>query len=438
MASTYSSLGRLELMTQGEKDNTWGDITNTNLQLLEAMAHGFEEISLLAGNVTLSSANGGTDQARKKILRFTGATASRTVTVPAVSHVYLIWNAGSFDIVVKTPAGSGQTVAANGRSILFCDGTNVNALSGIATTPFSLSLLDDPDSLTARGTMGVPGLADDSSRNIFTASEPVQFRWNDSTSSTGPAVVIARDSASPAAGDNCGVVKWRARNSIAAMTLMAEIAMRMDDPLAGSEDAVLRLRSIIAGTLDDRLFIGNGIYTKSVQDMGADSANALSYWVGGVRSYPKIGYAILEHQLASGSNGGTATTGSWLTRPLNTEVIDVGNNVVLAANQFTLEPGTYFIRANAFFYRTNHSRLRIQNITDSVTAIQGINGFANGGGTDPDGANSDCFGIVTIAVDTAFELQYRCTRGQTSDGLGQASSMGVNEIFAQVEINKIG
>ena len=282
MASIYSTLGRLEIMTSGEKDAVWGDITNTNLQLLEQMIHGYESIDLSLGpTYSLTTTNGASDQGRKKILKFTGAQAAVTVTVPSVSHVYLIWNATNFDIVVRTIAGSGPTVSAQTKTILFCDGSAVNTLSGLSTTPFTIAFLDDPDAATARQTLGVPGFADDSSKNIFTAQDPMQFRWNDSGAGFGPNVVLARDSATPAANDVCGALSFRGRNTNAVMTTVGQLIMQLLDPVGGSEDARLSMKTSVGGVFDDRIFVGAGLYTRHVADMGIDTVNALSYFKNG-------------------------------------------------------------------------------------------------------------------------------------------------------------
>ena len=40
MASTFSTNSKLEIITTGEKAGLWGNITNTNLQILEQLATG--------------------------------------------------------------------------------------------------------------------------------------------------------------------------------------------------------------------------------------------------------------------------------------------------------------------------------------------------------------------------------------------------------------
>src|SRR5438128_3200167 len=61
-------------------------------------------------------------------------------------------------------------------------------------------------------------------------------------------------------------------------------------------------------------------------------------------------YVSLQDRLASGTNVANSTTGSWVTRVLQTKVSDVGGLCTLASNQFTLTAGTYWIRAIAGGY----------------------------------------------------------------------------------------
>ena len=73
-------------------------------------------------NQTLSYA-----QAMCESMELTGAlTAARDVIVPNVPRSYIVFaNTTGFGVQVKTPAGTGITVAIGKRAILECDGTNV-------------------------------------------------------------------------------------------------------------------------------------------------------------------------------------------------------------------------------------------------------------------------------------------------------------------------
>ena len=82
MASTYNNLG-IELQATGENAGTWGDKTNTNLDLI-AETWGYISIDVAASDVTLAMTSGSSSNARNYILELTGTLAgNRIVDIPA-------------------------------------------------------------------------------------------------------------------------------------------------------------------------------------------------------------------------------------------------------------------------------------------------------------------------------------------------------------------
>ena len=77
--------------------------------------------------------------------------------------------------------------------------------------------------------------------------------------------------------------------------------------------------------------------------------------------------AILADQKASGTAGGTFTSGAWQTRDLNTEVYDRLGILSIASNQFTISTaGTYEISWHTPAYGTAGHQSLLYNITDST------------------------------------------------------------------------
>ena len=143
MASTYSTSLRLELMATGEKNGTWGTITNTNLgTLLEQAIGGFVTVNIADANYTLTTQNGGSDEARNAVVKITSAlTAQRTVTVPAVEKTYIIKNAttGGYDIRVKASGGSELIDIPNDCTVLVhCDGSELRPGPNLVTSQFTI------------------------------------------------------------------------------------------------------------------------------------------------------------------------------------------------------------------------------------------------------------------------------------------------------------
>jgi hypothetical protein len=85
MASSYSTDLKLELMVTGEKSGLWGDITNTNLVLLQQAIAGYEAISIAGGVQTtaLTFSNGLVSNGKNAVIKLTGTiTGNQTVTIP--------------------------------------------------------------------------------------------------------------------------------------------------------------------------------------------------------------------------------------------------------------------------------------------------------------------------------------------------------------------
>ena len=133
MASTYSTDLKLELMVTGEKAGQWGDITNTNLNLLQQAIGGYQEVSIAGGaqTTTLVMTDGAISNARNAVIKLTGAiTGNQIVTVPSgIEKTYIIANGttGAFTVEFKTASGTGVTFGTTDKSTkeFFADGTNI-------------------------------------------------------------------------------------------------------------------------------------------------------------------------------------------------------------------------------------------------------------------------------------------------------------------------
>jgi hypothetical protein len=133
MASTFSTNLKIELMATGEKSNTWGVVTNTNLgTALEQAIVGkgnpnFASDATLTISLTDSNA---AQAARALVLDVTSGvslSATRELVVPTIEKQYIVQNntTGGQSITVKTSAGTGVTVPNGKKAHLYVDGTNV-------------------------------------------------------------------------------------------------------------------------------------------------------------------------------------------------------------------------------------------------------------------------------------------------------------------------
>ena len=171
MASSYSTDLKLELQVTGENAGTWGDITNTNLVILQQAIAGYSGISIAggAGNTDLTFSNGLTSNGKNAVLELTGTiTGNRTVTITTASgvtnKVYVIRNStsGAFTVTVLIQGQTGVTFSATdkGTKILYLNGTdvvdsNIGKLSNDFTPTLAANLSTNSKNIIVGNTYGI-------------------------------------------------------------------------------------------------------------------------------------------------------------------------------------------------------------------------------------------------------------------------------------------
>jgi hypothetical protein len=157
MASTYSTNLRLELIGTGDQQGTWGNTTNNNLgTLLEEAIGGYVTVDATAGNVTLTTVNGASDQSRNMVVNVTGTPGtSRNIICPAIRKVYIVKNSTDSSIVFKTASQSpGITVPVGATVFTYVNGTDVVNVTGSIASQNSNSV-----SITGGSITGITDLA---------------------------------------------------------------------------------------------------------------------------------------------------------------------------------------------------------------------------------------------------------------------------------------
>jgi len=132
MANSTSASLKLTVQTTGENSGTWGQITNTNLLILEQAVGGYEAVALNATTgATLAFTNGAVSNGKNQVLKLTGTiTGNVNVIVPdSVEKTYIVDNAtsGVYTVTVKTTSGTGVTWSTvdKGKKMVYSDGTNI-------------------------------------------------------------------------------------------------------------------------------------------------------------------------------------------------------------------------------------------------------------------------------------------------------------------------
>jgi hypothetical protein len=130
MASSFSTDLKLELMVTGENSGTWGDKTNTNLNLLQQAIAGYQAIALTSVNTTLAMTDATISDARNAVIKFTGTIAANTTVFVAsgIEKTYTIENAtsGAFTLALNQVGGASVIWAATDKSVkqIYLNGTD--------------------------------------------------------------------------------------------------------------------------------------------------------------------------------------------------------------------------------------------------------------------------------------------------------------------------
>ena len=135
MASTYTTRIRLEKQGDGENPNSWGAILNQNvIDLVDDAIAAYTTIVVSSADVTLTTADGTSDQARSAFLELSGTVSSNlNVLVPEQSKGFIVndktTRENSATITVKTASGSGTAITSGEIRQLVCDKVSVFALT---------------------------------------------------------------------------------------------------------------------------------------------------------------------------------------------------------------------------------------------------------------------------------------------------------------------
>ena len=260
MTITFVNDLRLSEMATGDNSGTWGNVTNTNLELIgEALGYGTEGITTNANTHTSTIADGSTDPVRALYVEYTGTLDSAcTITIApnTVNKVCFIENgtSGSQNIIIKQGSGATITIPPGDTKAVYLDGAGSGAKVVDAFASLSVVDLKVQDDLTVTddvaigGTLGVTGIA------TFTDDIIIGDGKTIGSASTVGAITIASDGDLALTGvvtANAGVVVDTM--TLDAATLTATDTFKIDAAAdvtidAGGGDLIISDDATIVGT----------------------------------------------------------------------------------------------------------------------------------------------------------------------------------------------
>lgn len=140
---------------------------------------------------------------------------------------------------------------------------------------------------------------------------------------------------------------------------------------------------------------------------------------------------ILVDVKAQNTQGGTANSGAWQIRTLNTIEGNGSNGVTLSSNVFTLPQGDWLVKwsAPAFFCLRHQTRL-FAVAANQVQAVGQSTSSENAGTTV---THSQGVWTGEVRLLNTFRIEHRVQNSRATDGFGVAANFG-EERYTIVEI----
>ena len=164
--TTYTESLGLELPDTGDRAGTWGEMTNTNMKIIDRGVAGVKAITLSSTPHALTTTDGNLSDGQYKVLVLGGSpSGTNTITVAPndTKRMYFVKNNSGQSAIFSQGSGANVTVANGASAIIYCDGAGSGAavvdigaalpLSGALLAANNLS--DVANASTARTNLGV-------------------------------------------------------------------------------------------------------------------------------------------------------------------------------------------------------------------------------------------------------------------------------------------
>lgn len=231
---------------QNQKETT----INTAIAILEAAMNDNQSIDFSGGDVTLTS----TEFNRNFLIRCTGQTQARVMSVPTNDRWFAVENAGAHNITVDIDgqAFAGITVEPGKTMLLVSDGTTIISVSQGISDIFSLSDVDGSQTPTTGQTLvwdgaqfiagdipadihvdfrGTPAGDEVIYRRRFARQVTIPINFDSSQAEAGVAATAQTDFDVQVNGSSIGTISFAAAATAATFTAASSTTINVNDVL---------------------------------------------------------------------------------------------------------------------------------------------------------------------------------------------------------------
>jgi len=209
MASTWTTNIAIEKIADGEKTDTWGQITNRNFDIVDRATSGVGTIDLSSSgavhtlSTTDSTVGDSLDDGQYRVLVLSGATEACTITVSPndASKFYLVDNDSGYDVTFSQGTGANVTISNGATGVIYCDGAGAGAAVkaiidettlttlGITATAAELNYND----ITTLGTSEASKVVTADANGVVTFDNGITEKFTAVTSSSNSTTVDLHD-----------------------------------------------------------------------------------------------------------------------------------------------------------------------------------------------------------------------------------------------------
>lgn len=147
--------------------------------------------------------------------------------------------------------------------------------------------------------------------------------------------------------------------------------------------------------------------------------------------------AFFQHQETLGTNGGTATSGSWEDRKITNIISDLNSIISLnaATGVITIIVGTYYFDIRTPFLIVDGCQSRLVDASSGAVLLLGSN--AQTTSTTSVQVDSHIKGLVTFSAITQIKVQSRVATTKATNGYGISLGYGT-EVYTTGSISVLG